>query len=666
MGWRGRLSAVRGAWGRLRADLRPGPSAWRGAAIGTATAITVALIVVGQMLVSGRGPLADAALAVVAGWIAIGTIAGVLLVLARVVRGVPPRLRALGIAAIAVVGVFLALPVSPGGVVVAAVFIVAGALVGAGVAATVRRPSRRRRSVVAVVGLLLGVAGIVAVPVWLAWGGAEPEAATVNPPGPYPVTSLHYGSGQHPHRPEFGEDVDVVTTTVDGTAFLANWSGRRGTWRTNYWGFGPDELPLNGHVWLPEGGEPGPLVLIVHSNHAMEVPSDQGYAWLGEDLASRGYVVASIDQNFLNLSTTRGLDLGDENDARAWLLLEHLRRWRAWQEDPASPLHGTVDLDRIALIGHSRGGEAVAHAASFDRLERYPADATVAFDAGFGIDAVIAIAPVDGQYQPAGRRTPLHDVSYLVLHGGRDGDVSSFEGLRQYARTTFSGRTFAAKAAIYLEDANHGQFNTVWGRRDMPGIAGRTLETATLVPGEVQRRDARAAIVALLDASLHDDTSGLALLRDGTDPGWTGATRVITRYEDSTDLLVAGFDEDLDPATASLPGAVLAGEGLALWREEPAPLRWVSRTRTGSCWAGTIEHPRPCPPTRFGSPPASNHRAIRSSSSMSPTRGPPSPTSTAATTRWTSPSWSATSTETGCARPSRTTVGCRPLRPRGA
>ena len=36
--------------------------------------------------------------------------------------------------------------------------------------------------------------------------------------------------------------------------------------------------------------------------------------------------------------------------------------------------HGKVDLDRIALIGHSRGGEAVAIAALFNRLPFYPDD----------------------------------------------------------------------------------------------------------------------------------------------------------------------------------------------------------------------------------------------------------------------------------------------------
>lgn len=537
-------------------------------------AITVGLSAAGTVLRSGRPLVADAVLAIVVGWVGIGLLALLLLLLARMVRWIPARLLALGVAGLVGVGAVLVIPASPGGLAVAGLFLVAGGLVGAAIASL--RPPRvaGARLVLASFCLAVGAVGLVAVPLWLAWPGPQPDDHALTPTGPFAVRTLTYGAGDHRHRSVFGGSVDVVTGTVDGTAFLENWSGWRGALRSRYWGFGPDRLPLNATVWLPEHDVAGPLVLIVHGNHPMEAPSDEGYGWLAEDLASHGYVVASVDQSFLNLSITRGLDLGGENDARAWLLLEHLRLWDTWQADPGGPLHGTTDLARIALIGHSRGGEAVAHAALFDQLDRYPGDATVSFDAGFGIDAVVAIAPVDGQYEPADRRTTLDDVSYLTLHGGRDGDVSSFVGLRQYERTTFSGETFAAKAAIYLEDANHGQFNTVWGRHDLPGVAGRTLETAALVSGEAQRRDARTAITAFLAATLRDDHASLDVLAAPDDPAWTGTTRLLTRYADSTETLVAGFGEDVDPTTGTLPGTVLEGSGFVVWREEMVTLRW--------------------------------------------------------------------------------------------
>ena len=94
-----------------------------------------------------------------------------------------------------------------------------------------------------------------------------------------------------------------------------------------------------------------PLVLIVHGNHGMEDYSDDGYAYLGDLLASRGYIAVSVDQNYINGSWS-GDFRGREMAARAWLLLEHLSLWRDWQNDPSHPLGSRVDLERIALIGH--------------------------------------------------------------------------------------------------------------------------------------------------------------------------------------------------------------------------------------------------------------------------------------------------------------------------
>jgi hypothetical protein len=79
-------------------------------------------------------------------------------------------------------------------------------------------------------------------------------------------------------------------------------------------------------------------------------------------LASHGIIAATIDVNFLN-----GSNFG-ENDARAIVHLEHLKQFRTWNNAAAHPLHGKVDLNRLLIVGHSRGGEAVGHASFFNRL----------------------------------------------------------------------------------------------------------------------------------------------------------------------------------------------------------------------------------------------------------------------------------------------------------
>ena len=268
---------------------------------------------------------------------------------------------------------------------------------------------------------------------------APPPVAGISAPDPsiagtHPVRRLYYGSGTDRRRAVYRDSVTLRTGVVNGTPFIRGADPKLLKERWKYWGFDAKRLPVNGRVWYPEGPGPFPLVLIVHGNHNMKDFSDPGYAYLGELLASRGYIMASVDENFLNGN------LRAENDARGWMLLQHLVAWRRFNADSASPLFRKVDLTRIALMGHSRGGEAVAVAAAFNRLPRYPDDARVTFNFGFDIRTLVAIAPVDGQYRPADQGTPLTDVNYLVLHGAHDSDVSTFMGQRQFQRIRFSGQ----------------------------------------------------------------------------------------------------------------------------------------------------------------------------------------------------------------------------------
>ena len=181
-------------------------------------------------------------------------------------------------------------------------------------------------------------------------------------PGPYRVSRLYYGSGTDRRRPEYRDSVSIVTETVDASKLVA--LGGSASERNSYWGFTPKEFPINGRAWYPEGAGPFPLVLIVHGNHDMRDFSDPGYGYLGELLASRGYVFASVDMNFINGG------IRNENDGRGWFLLKHIDAFKEFAADESTPFHGKIDFDRIALIGHSRGGEAVGHAAAFNRLSR--------------------------------------------------------------------------------------------------------------------------------------------------------------------------------------------------------------------------------------------------------------------------------------------------------
>jgi dienelactone hydrolase len=380
------------------------------------------------------------------------------------------------------------------------------------------------------------------------------------------VRILYYGSGTDQRRPEFRDSVAIRTEPVDASKLVD--LGDQAKERNRYWGFTPKEFPLNGRVWYPEGEGPFPLVLVAHGNHDMKEFSDPGYDYLGELLASRGYILASVDMNFVNGRIRR------ENDARGWLFLKHLQAWRDFNQTEGNPLRGKVDMSRIALIGHSRGGEAVGHAAAFNRLTHYPDDANLAFDFGFDIRSIIAIAPVDGQYLPADQPVPVENTNYLVFHGSHDGDVTSFHGLRQYKRVKFTDGSPGFKAAVYVYRANHGQWNTVWGPNDNGPRSDRILDLRGLLDEEEQRQFGKVYVSAFLDATLKGDERYLPLFRDHRVIGdWLPKTMYITRFQESSFRPVAGFEEDIDVTSGTIAGVRLEGDSLATWREGRLELR---------------------------------------------------------------------------------------------
>lgn len=390
-------------------------------------------------------------------------------------------------------------------------------------------------------------------------------------PGPYEVRTLFYGSGKDLHRPEFGDDVSLTTPSTDVTAYV-QLDGFGARARENYWGFGLDELPLNGRVWYPVAEGPFPLVLIVHGNDFMTEPADTGYAYLGELLASRGYIVVSVDENFFNAYTTG--PMRQEIDGRAILLLEHLRQWQGWNETEGNIFYQKVDFDNIALVGHSRGGEAAAVAAHFAQLETYPDDPAVPLDYEFEIDSVVGIAPSYGQYQPAGEDLQLEDTNYLLLQGSHDADNTAFWGIRMYNGVTFSGDEPGMKAAVYAYRANHSQFNTAWGRRDGTIPVHWLLNQKPLLAAEEQRQVARVFITAFLEATLHDDATYLPIFHEPRRAaGWLPDTLYITRFQDSSHQALATFEEDEDPGTASRADTSLLAQNLD-WAEEEVKFRF--------------------------------------------------------------------------------------------
>jgi subtilisin family serine protease len=190
---------------------------------------------------------------------------------------------------------------------------------------------------------------------------------------------------------------------------------------------------------LKAGLGPCPVVFIAHGNHDPAVPNFRGYDYLQHDLAKMGIVSVSVDCNAFN-----GFTGGPDNIVgRARLIVASMRHFLT---DPH------LDFRHVALLGHSRGAEAVLVVPAM-------------LPSGVTLVGVVSVAPTDNFVvgRPRG-------FAFLAILPAGDGDVVTNDGAKFYDRadpTPF-------KCQLYLHHANHNFFNRQWLLDDHHGPAVRT------------------------------------------------------------------------------------------------------------------------------------------------------------------------------------------------
>ncbi|HVQ88067.1 MAG TPA: hypothetical protein VMT88_07785, partial [Actinomycetes bacterium] len=297
----------------------------------------------------------------------------------------------------------------------------------------------------------------------------------------------------------------------------------------------PYDVEVQGVVVRPtQAAGPRPLVLFLHGRHStcyrggpdgrssgewpcpenwQPIPSYRGYLDAQQLLASQGYVTVSISANGINGQDYQASDGGAE--ARSELVRHHLDLFDQWNtvggEPFGSALVGHIDLDRVMLVGHSRGGEGVNRAA-VDSSTSDP----------WRIDSQVLIGPT-----AFGRQT-APGVDTEVLLPFCDGDVSDLQG-QQYvdqARDLFGSTPDPAlRTSVLVMGANHNYFNKEWtpgesaapawddwGGRD--GYCGK--KSPTRLTPEDQRNVGAVYIASAARAFIKDDPDALALI-DGSD-----------------------------------------------------------------------------------------------------------------------------------------------------
>ncbi len=365
---------------------------------------------------------------------------------------------------------------------------------------------------------------------------------------------------------EYSPKEDTLSTSTVNLSNYVTYEGFTKKLRDFYWGYSIDKVPVKGKIWYPVQGTNYPVMFIVHGNHTMTADSYLGYSYLGEYLASYGYVVVSVDESFLNGYIDEGLS--GENDARAILLLENMEEIEKVNKTEGSLLYNKMDFDNLTLAGHSRGGEAITIAALYNTLSVLPDNGNIHLYYKFNIKSLIAIAPCADQYRPSGRDVELKDINYLLVHGSNDQDVSYMMGEKQYHNITFTGEEDNFKAFLYIADANHGQFNSQWGRFDLSTPFNMMLNTKNLLPEKTQQNILKTAIRNFLDATAKKDMNAKAFFTDYNIMRQELPENLyLNGYEDSSVQNICDYEEDTDLTTASIDNAKLTSMGSAYWYE---------------------------------------------------------------------------------------------------
>jgi hypothetical protein len=201
-------------------------------------------------------------------------------------------------------------------------------------------------------------------------------------------------------------------------------------------------------------GEVGrvPIVFMVHGNHCpASDPSHLGYEYFQADLAKMGIIAVSVDSNALNCA-----DGGVGNiEARADLIIDSIRHFQGLDGNSTSLFFQRIDLGRVGLMGHSRGGDAVVTTASVISLP------------GATIRGVLALAPTNFRFWNGLSTIQPKSYAYMTILPAGDGDVKDNNGAQFYDQASPD----PYKSQLYVHFTNHNFFNRKWLYDDGTGPA---------------------------------------------------------------------------------------------------------------------------------------------------------------------------------------------------
>jgi dienelactone hydrolase len=298
-----------------------------------------------------------------------------------------------------------------------------------------------------------------------------------------------------------------------------------------------------------------PIVFVAHGNHATRhnpsnreeeacsapetwptIPNYKGYRYFQAALAKTGIIAVSVDCNVTNCV---GLSVANI-EARADLIIGSIDYFKTLDSTSGSTFENRIDLNRVGLMGHSRGGEAVVLVPEVISL------------AGVNIRSVISLAPTDvgaSSGQPAG-------YAFMTILPAGDRDVRSNDGAKFYDQA----KPTPFRSQLYVHEANHNFFNREWVLDDgqyVGALAGysKPPRTGPLMTRYQHERVLDVYGCAFFRATLQGHRSMLAFLSGHGLPGGVRTDNVKWSFEWEELLTVDNHEENNGIGTNSLSGA---------------------------------------------------------------------------------------------------------------
>ncbi len=420
---------------------------------------------------------------------------------------------------------------------------------------TAKEGAKTSRRFGALIIVILSVAGITTFLTYLLYpsqGDNLPQALEVTIPQKYPNL---YEEGIYSYQKIYLEDnqLNNQQVTIDLTRFFNQDEAKR-----KFAKFNSQDIKLTTSIFQPDGMGPFPLIMLVTDG---EIKNDSNFDYLGEFLASRGYLVA-ISTIFIEQNHFKGYQ-EDLLFAKALTILEHLETIQTQAQDPDNSLYNLIDTEQLVLMGVAEEGEAATLATIMNKTNYYPLNGAQSLDFDFQINTLITVAPTT-TISLTKLVKEIYDLNYLMLYSGHDAITpqlnSSF-----YNKINFSADNFAAKAIVNLYRANQVQYGSLTNKRDWPSLGGLLLNQKQVLEADKQKNIAKTIIAAFLEGTINQRREYLDLFQNEKLTYLYPKELISTRYQDTNVLKIEDFEENHYLPNLTYQGAKLKIENSDNW-----------------------------------------------------------------------------------------------------